>query len=111
MDHDTAETAQIAPPSAVHLTSDRRSLRVVWEDDGYVLAASFLRAACRSSDALRAQIDGREAETPHDLTIERVELVGSYALNLAFSDGEDRGIYPWRFLRALADTQSATESN
>ena len=31
-----------------------------------------------------------------------IELVGSYAINIAFSDGHDRGIYPWAYLREIA---------
>ena len=31
-----------------------------------------------------------------------VQAVGNYGLNLAFSDGQDRGIYPWAYLRQLA---------
>ena len=65
----------------------------------------------RPSDALRARIDGRQTDFSPELTIERVELVGAYALNLAFSDGENRGIYPWRLLRELADAQFTPKGN
>ena len=87
-------------------------MRLVWRDGREdALNPQTLRDACRSSDALRARIDGLQADLSPDLIIQKVELVGGYALNLAFSDGEDRGIYPWRFLRELADTQITTESN
>ncbi len=39
---------------------------------------------------------------PHDLTIVRVTPVGHYAVNIAFSDGHDRGVYPWHLLAAFA---------
>jgi prepilin-type processing-associated H-X9-DG protein len=32
--------------------------------------------------------------------------IGGYALNIAFTDGHARGVYPWVYLHALA-TQSA----
>ena len=110
------ECSQIADPFGsphqITLSRDRRHLRLVWRDGREdALNTQTLRDACRSSDALRARIDGRQADLLPDLTIQKVELVGGYALNLAFSDGEDRGIYPWRFLRELADTQVTTESN
>ena len=99
-------------PHQVTLSQDRRRLRLVWRDGREdALSIKALRASCRSSDALRARIDGRQANFSPELTIERVELVGAYALNLAFSDGENRGIYPWRFLRELADAQFTPEGN
>jgi prepilin-type processing-associated H-X9-DG protein len=42
------------------------------------------------------------AEPPADLTITGLASVGRYAVNLAFSDGHARGIYPWAYLRELA---------
>ena len=105
-------TDPVGSPYQITLSPDRRLLRLVWRDGREdALNTQTLREACRSSGALRARIDGRPTDLIPDLTIERVELVGGYALNLAFSDGEDRGIYPWRFLRELADTQFTTESN
>ena len=105
-------TDPFGAPHQVTLSRDRRRLRLVWRDGREdALSIKALRASCRSSDALRARIDGRQAALSPDLTIQKVELVGGYALNLVFSDGEDRGIYPWRFLRELADTQIITESN
>ena len=96
-----------------HALSGPMTFAPVWRDKREdAFNTQTLRDACRSSNALhRARIDGRQAELSPDLTIQKVELVGSIALNLAFSDGEDRGIYPWRFLRELADTQITTESN
>lgn len=86
-------------------------MRPVWRDKREdALNTQTLRDTCRSSNALRARIDGRQADLSPDLTTQKVELVGGIALNLAFSDGEDRGIYPWRFLRELAGTQITTES-
>lgn len=103
---------QIATPDRVTLSKDKHSLRLSWPDGLEAdLGAAKLRSECRSSDSIRALIDGRDSVVGPDLTIERVVPVGSYALNLAFSDGEDRGIYPWRFLRELADSQSNAESN
>jgi prepilin-type processing-associated H-X9-DG protein len=32
-----------------------------------------------------------------------VREVGSYGVNIAFSDGHDRGIYPWSYLAQLSE--------
>ena len=103
-DNDRSRYLNVDPPSVVRLASDRRSLRIVWKDqEEQAIAAQFLRGECRSSDSIRARIDGGSISISSDLMIERIELVGSYALNVSFSDGEDRGIYPWALLRALAE--------
>ncbi len=112
MNENTQFVDPFGSPHQITLSRDRRRLRLVWRDGKEdALSTHALREACRSSDALRARIDGQQADHSPELTIERVELVGGYALNLAFSDGEDRGIYPWRFLRELADTQCTPEGN
>lgn len=43
-----------------------------------------------------------EPEPAENLKIVRVEPIGRYGVNIAFSDGHDRGIYPWVFLENLA---------
>ena len=45
----------------------------------------------------------------YDLAITDAELIGSYAVNFAFSDGEARGIYPWAYLREIAATESEAQ--
>ena len=112
MNENSQSATPFGSPQQITLSRDRRRLRLVWRDGREdALNTQTLRGACRSSDALRARIDGRQTNFSPELTIERVELVGAYALNLAFSDGENRGIYPWRFLRELADAQFTPEGN
>lgn len=61
-----------------------------------------LRAACRCAECRRAQIDGTFPAEFTGLTIEDVAPIGVYAVNLAFSDGHARGIFPWSYLEELA---------
>ncbi len=82
-------------PEAVDLVP--AALRLQWPDGVAELPAVRLRAVCRCGGC-RAR---------GDASIEPVQLVdavpvGRYALNLVFSDGHDRGIYPWAWLRELA---------
>ena len=37
-----------------------------------------------------------------DLALVHAEAAGNYGLRLIFSDGHDRGIYPWSLMRELA---------
>jgi DUF971 family protein len=96
-----------APPDEIVVRSGRSELALVFAETTLAIGAPRLRAACRCADCRRERID-REAEpdtggtTIAGLTIAEVRLVGDHALNIAFSDGHDRGIYPWSYLRELA---------
>lgn len=96
-------THQSSGPSELRLTSGGRRLEISWdESDCAKIAADSLRAASRSAGAVRAhEIGGRPVETT-GVTITDIQMVGSYAVRLTFSDGHDRGIFPWRYLRDLA---------
>lgn len=90
-------------PVELKLADARRSLTISWED-GVVsrLDASLLRRHSQAASAVRARVDGREPDAAA-LSVTGVEPIGSYAVRLSFSDGHDRGIYPWSYLRAIAD--------
>ena len=70
-------------------------LRLRWPDGDAALSASDLRAACRCGGC-------RSAGAPLDPSVQLrgVEPVGQYAVQLLFTDGHDRGIYPWSLLRS-----------
>jgi len=42
---------------------------------------------------------------PADVHPLRIEPVGRYAIQIAWSDGHDTGIYPYRRLRELAERE------
>jgi DUF971 family protein len=65
------------------------------------LPAARLRAACKCAHCLRARIDGVFPQTFDGIAITGVAPVGDYAVNLGFSDGHARGIYPWSLLLDL----------
>ena len=99
-------------PSEIALAADRRSLRIDWgRGQRDSASAAALRDACRSSRSVRLRVDGWAVPAPDDLTIVDVRPVGHYAINLVFSDGHDRGIYPWRYLKEIAAKESAAKGN
>ena len=90
-------------PTRLGLQNGGRSLAIEWEDGSTsLLAASLLRSNCRSARDVRDRLDGCATEPTAAIAIVAVEAVGRYAVNLAFSDGQARGIYPWAYLRELA---------
>jgi DUF971 family protein len=65
------------------------------------LAATRLRAACRCAQCVRARLDDILPRSFDGIVIEQVSPIGSYGINIGFSDGHARGIYPWAYLSQL----------
>ena len=83
-------------------------LAISWQDGSASrLGADILRHASRASSEVRRQADGVGLVLQPDITVDAVDLIGNYAVRLTFSDGHDRGIYPWSYLRELAGLQAA----
>jgi DUF971 family protein len=90
------------PPDKVVVRAGRSELVLVFAEASLAIGAPRLRAACRCADCRRERIDHDADPGTDGATIAEVRLVGDHALNIAFSDGHDRGIYPWSYLRELA---------
>lgn len=86
----------------IRLSEQRRLLEVDWTKGGTSrYGADLLRDACRCADCSRARRDGVFAPSRRQ-TITDIQAVGEYALNLTFSDGHARGIFPFAYLREIA---------
>jgi DUF971 family protein len=97
-------------PDEVIVRAGRSQLVLFFGERTLAIGAPRLRAACRCADCRRERIDRDALPDPANTTIAEVRLLGDHALNIAFSDGHDRGIYPWSYLRELArDARLETE--
>ena len=67
------------------------------------LNADRLRMACRCAHCTRARIDGKFPDGFPGVTIQTYSAMGHYGINIGFSDGHARGIYPWSYLAELSD--------
>ena len=65
------------------------------------LSAIALRKAARDAISLRERIDHGEIKVAANITITGLEHVGSTGINIKFSDGHDRAIYPMSYLDEL----------
>ena len=85
-------------------TSDGRALTCI-ADDGRrrELSAALLWAQCPSAQGRVRRFRGLHLAPPPGLTIRAVNTIGVYGINIVFSDGHDRGIYPWPYLADLAN--------
>lgn len=103
---------QPEPPVEIRLIRSRTCLRLVWED-GLMqeIDAATLRAGSPSAGAKRLRIDGIQVPVADDTAITDLRLLGRYGVNLIFSDGHDRGIYPWALLRDLAGATTCAQSD
>jgi DUF971 family protein len=91
-------------PDEIVVSADRSELRLVWPDRALTASAPRLRAACRCADCRRARFDRGADPAAGGVALVTVALVGDHALNIAFSAGHDRGIYPWSYLREIAQS-------
>jgi len=77
-------------------------LEISWSD-GFVsrLKDAALRRACRCTACRQAIARHDAISCRENIRILSIAPVGSYALQLCFDDGHDRGIFPWEYLRQL----------
>lgn len=101
MSSDAAAPLTTAAPSVVRLHQRSRRLELSWPNgQGVSLGHAQLRQACRCAWCQRTRAQGGHPVSP-DVTLHGVTPVGDVGLQLHFSDGHDRGIYPWDYLRSL----------
>ncbi|MFJ9990728.1 DUF971 domain-containing protein [Pseudomonas putida] len=87
-------------PSAVSNLRSEGALALQWGEMRQVISHARLRGACPCSQCRAARLRGGISLVPDGVSVERIEPQG-YGVQLVFSDGHDRGIYPWAYLREL----------
>jgi DUF971 family protein len=90
-------------PDQVELADRRRGLRLRWPDGVEAdLGAAMLRSACRCATCTHGRRTGAPAPVDPGIELDQVVEFGVAGLQLVFSDGHRRGIFPWEYLRELA---------
>ncbi|MFK3798997.1 MULTISPECIES: DUF971 domain-containing protein [unclassified Pseudomonas] len=95
----------IAAPVSIGNARERQTLRVRWQDGREQrISHVLLRQQCPCSQCRAFRLRGM---TPHVAASLRVLAVHSqgYGVQLVFSDGHQRGIYPWAYLAELEVTE------
>ena len=78
-------------------------MELIWNGERATLGHRALRLACRCAECESSRRKGLPgAPVAKDIEVTRIELVGESGLHLFFSDGHDRGIFPWAYLYRLA---------
>ena len=90
-------------PTEIKLHQASRMLEITYADGKtFTLPCEFLRVHSPSAE-VRGHGPGQEVlqTGKQDVAITRIEPVGTYAVQLFFSDGHDTGIYSWDLLSRL----------
>jgi len=89
--------------SDIEVSLDGTRLELIGADGRRrALTAALLWSECPSAQGRVRRMRGLHLSPPHALKIVAVNPIGSYGVNIAFSDGHTRGIYPWDYLAVLA---------
>lgn len=99
-------------PAEIRLAPARTHLTVAWENGAVdTYPAALLRDRARDANSVRVAVNGWVVPAAAGLTITAVEPIGNYAVRLAFSDGHDRGIFPWAYLAEIAAENACSRAN
>lgn len=78
-------------------------LAVGWDDGSESrLSAAHLRAACKCAGCESQRRAGQPPAAPAGTALAQINPIGAMGVQLVFSDGHDRGIYPWPYLHQLS---------
>lgn len=89
----------MAHPLSLRNHKPSATLHVAWDDGAQqALTHALLPGQCQCADCKTIRRNSGEALPVQD----DIRPVGEYSVQLVFSDGHDRGIYPWVFLRSLS---------
>lgn len=85
--------------------ADGQTLEIHWESgETSRLSAAHLRANARDAWTKREILDTGAVHVAPGLSICGIDPVGHFGVNLQFSDGHDKAIYPFPYLRELSQS-------
>lgn len=88
-------------PERIELDSEARALCIHWPDTApQRIAYAALRAACRCTHC-RRNGSRRTDDRFDDTSVMAIHPMG-YGIQIVFSDGHERGIFPWAYLAQLS---------
>lgn len=84
-------------------SDDAQHLTVTWETGKEtVLSAAYLRREAKDAWSIREKLDHGAIHVLPGITITGLVQVGA-GVNVHFSDGHEKAIYPFAYLRELSD--------
>lgn len=97
-------------PTELKFSKSGKALTVTFEDgESFALPYKTLRLESPSAE-VQGHGSGPKPPPPvisDDLTVEKADPVGRYAVRIFFSDGHSSGLFTWAYLRELGEKVSA----
>jgi DUF971 family protein len=95
-------STQAPVPLELTLHAGSGRLEVLWSDGARAgLSGPKLRAACRCAGCESLRRANQAVDAGEGAAISQLRPVGAMGLQIVFSDGHDRGIFPWSYLHQL----------
>jgi len=94
-----------APPEAIDLNANGE-FEITWPGGRVAVVPAFtLRDLCPCAGCIEEGTGKKildPSTIPLDIHAERIDPVGSYAIQVYWSDGHDTGLYTWEQLRKIS---------
>lgn len=96
-------------PIEIGLDRSRKLLRIRFDSgECFELPAEYLRVESPSAEVKgHAASEAVLVSGKENVSIERMEPVGNYAIRIVFSDGHDTGLFTWVYLAKLGRDRDA----
>lgn len=104
----------MSAPTEIEVNRATRTVTLVWPSgERQLLAAERLRRMCPCAECRHRRLLSQSVESPAHIELEQLQPMG-YGVQIGFSDGHARGIYPWEYLSQeemwLDDSSSASSA-
>ncbi len=106
---DRGQTMSDGPPLQLRVNGPSGLLEIDWSG-GSTSAIAFrtLRERCLCAECRSARQQGRTIAVCDGISLSEIVPYGTNAVQLTFSDGHTRGIFPFSYLRELASRGTTT---
>lgn len=99
----------IEGPRELRVNAAAHALEITWSDATRdAVRFSTLRERCRCAECRSLRQKHMNLQAPADITLTDLVPYGPNAVQLVFSDGHSRGIFPFSYLRELASGTAST---
>ncbi len=99
-------------PTEINLHHKSRALEVAFDDgQRFQLPCEYLRVFSPAAEVKVAENRGEVITGCEEVSIDKIEPVGNYAIQLYFDDGHNSGIYSWQTLYSLGKNQEKNWSD
>ena len=95
-------------PRELRLDQSAANMRIEWPDRVSTLPFRLLRERCPCAECRSVRNKGGTIEAAAAVRVDDIVPYGANAIQLVFSDGHARGIFPFAYLREL-DESAAPE--